>query len=110
MAMSDPVTIAIDMVKACVRGDWTAAYANADPKFARGVTEFMNAETWRQVRLVAGNLVSVDSTVIYRHLLAKPAIRTVFVHCKFDRMPVIVHVSFSDENKILGLAVLTTNS
>lgn len=109
-SMADLAAIATDMVKACVSANWTAAYQHADPRFTRGVTEFMNAETWKQVRLVAGNLKSIDTTTSYRHLLAKPSIHTLLVHCTFERLPVIVQVSFTHEDKIIGLAVLTSTT
>lgn len=105
--MADLPAMATDMVKACVAQDWARAYEHADPKFVRGFTEFMNAETWKAVRAIAGNLREIVATHPYRHLLAQPAVRVVFVECKFDRMPVTVHVSFNHEDKILGLAILT---
>lgn len=105
--MADLVGIATNMVKACVTQDWDAAYAHADPKFVRGFTEFMNAETWKQVRAVGGNLCEVVKAHPYRHLLAQPPVRVVFLDCKFDRLLVTVQVSFTHEDQILGLAILT---
>lgn len=105
--MADLVAMAADMVRACVAQDWDAAYENADPKFVRGFTEFMNAETWKQVRAIGGNLLDIVGAHPYRHLLAQPPVRVVFLDCKFDRLLVTVQVSFSHEHKILGLAILT---
>ena len=103
-AMADIVANAKLMVNACVNHDWDAAYANADPKFKKGMTEFMLAETWNRVRAVAGNLISIDKAYELHHLLAP--VRVVFLVCKFQRQIITVEMSFA-ETGILGLALLT---
>jgi hypothetical protein len=103
--MSDLVKISRELLAACVAQDWDAAYANADPKFIKGFTEFMFAETWNRVRAVAGGLVEIAGAHELRHLLAP--VRVVFLVCKFERQAVTVEVSFNETNKILGLALLT---
>jgi hypothetical protein len=99
------VAIATDMVKACIAQDWDRAYAQADVKFVRGFTEFMNAQAWTRVKMLCGNLKSIGKAQEYRHLLGP--IRTVFLDCQFERLLVVVEVSFTLEDRIVGLAMRT---
>jgi len=102
--MADIVKVATDLVTACAKKDYAAAFADADPMFSAGVSEFMLAETWNQLRQQAGDFQSIVGTKTYRHLLAP--IRAVYVQCKFARMNIEIQIGFSAENKVIGHSVM----
>lgn len=101
---ADLAKFATDLVLACSRRDFDAAYDNADKVFIAGFSEFVMAEMWTQVVHRAGTFKGVTGTKPYRHLLAP--VRVVFVTCEFARTTVDVEVSFNEADKILGLAIL----
>jgi hypothetical protein len=102
--MTDIAKIATDLVSACARRDYAAAFQFADPMFAAGVSEFMLAETWNKLRQQAGDFKAITGTKTYRHLLAP--IRAVYVQCKFERMEIEIQLGFSAKDQVIGHSVM----
>lgn len=103
--MADIAKLATDIVEACARHDFAAAYAEADPMFTGGYPEFMLGESWQQTVRRAGQFKSILRTEGYRWVLAP--LRAVVVVCQFERQEVHFQLGFSAQDKLLGITILT---
>jgi hypothetical protein len=101
----DLVKRATVLLESCSRRDFTAAYAHASQVLLSAVPEFLLAETWTRAVRTAGELKAIESSRVYRHLLAPLA--AVVVVCRFERMVVEAHFGFDQSGQILGLTLLT---
>lgn len=102
--MADLVGIATGAVSACARRDFEAVYEHADKMFVSGFSEFMLAESWDNAVRIAGPFRSIQETRPYRFLLNP--LRMILVVCRFERMEVDVQITFTGEDKIVGLMLL----